>query len=57
MRSKDNDFKIPKEDSFDDSSVFTLIADVEGSISGFTSNSEQFYVFIDISYNNLKKTY
>ena len=52
-----NDFKISNEDSFDDSSVFTLIADIEGNISGFTSNSEQFYVFIDISYNNLKKTY
>ena len=52
-----NDFKIPKKDNFDNGSEFTLIADVEGSISGFTSSSEQFYVFIDISYNNQIKTY
>ena len=50
------DFKLSDEDFFDKESLFTLIADVEGSISGFTSNDNQFNIFIDI-YNNSVKSY
>ena len=50
-------FKIPNEDSFDNDSVFTLIAAVEGSISQFTSNTHQFNVFIDIYNKTTNKTY
>lgn len=50
-------FIIPDEDTLDNDSIFTLIADVEGSVSGFTSNNNYFYVFIDIINNNKNKTY
>lgn len=52
------DFKLPDNDFFDNDSVFTLIADVDGSISGFNSNSDNsFNAFIDIQNNNTNKTY
>jgi len=51
------DFIIPDEDTLVEESIFTLIADVEGSVSGFTSINNLFYVFIDIVNNNKKKTY
>ena len=52
------DFILPNDYYLDPQySVFNLTADVEGSISGFTSTSNEFYVFIDIENNNIKKTY
>ena len=52
------DLTLPNDENLDiQNSEFILIADVEGSISGFNSNITQFFVFIDIENNNIKKTY
>ena len=52
------DFILPNYNYLDiKNSEIILMADVEGSISGFTSNDNLFFVFIDIENNNNKKTY
>ena len=52
------DFILPNYNYLDiKNSEIILMADVEGSISGFTSNDNLFFVFIDIEKNNNKKTY
>ena len=54
---KIKDFILPNDDYLSQYSEFILTADVEGSISGFTSFDNTFYVFIDIENNNIKKAY
>ena len=52
------DFILPNDYYLDiQYSEIILMADVEGSISGFTSTNNLFYVFFDIENNDKKKTY
>ena len=52
------DLTLPNGENLDiQNSEFILTADVEGSISGFNSSNNLFFVFIDIENNNVKKTY
>jgi hypothetical protein len=52
------DFILPNDYYLDvQNSEIILLADVEGSIYGFTSTNNLFYVFIDIENNGNKKTY
>ena len=52
------DFILPSDDYLDiEHSEFKLIADVEGSTSGFTSTNNLFYIFIDIENNDTMKSY
>lgn len=51
------DFILPKEDLINIKSEFTLIADIEGNMYGFSPNNIWFYVFIDIVNGNKYQTY
>ena len=52
------DFILPNDYYLDiQYSEIILMADVEGSISGFSSTNNLFYVFFDIENNNKRKTY
>ena len=47
-----NQLILPEENYLDENSAFSLMVDIEGSISGFTATKSYFVLFIEVKYKN-----